>query len=142
MFNCSLVEQSLLHFLSSVLRTLLFNTQDIFIMVRREKATLFLCCKEETTVKELKMMIEGITKKPPDDQQLIKDDQPLADEGKTLGDYGFTTATAKAQTPAQVNLVYKAEGVKMFTILALDCIFKRGNVKIHVWLRLFRGFPL
>lgn len=79
------------------------------MMVRRDKTTMFLGCKAGTTVFELKKMIEGITKKSPDDQRLFKDDQIL-DDAKTLGDCGFTTANARAQTPAPVNLSVRGEG--------------------------------
>ena len=43
---------------------------DVFLMVRRKKTTIFLDAKENSTVGDLKKMIEGITKKPPADQQL------------------------------------------------------------------------
>ena len=39
-------------------------------MIRRHKTTMFLDAKENTTVFELKRMIEGITKKTPSDQQI------------------------------------------------------------------------
>lgn len=78
-------------------------------MVRREKTTIFLDCKEATTVYELKKMVEGITKKAPEDQRLYKDDQIL-DDAKTLEDCGFTTQTAKAQSPALISLSFRGEG--------------------------------
>ncbi|PFX28505.1 Transcription elongation factor B polypeptide 2 [Stylophora pistillata] len=77
-------------------------------MVRREKTTIFLDCKEATTVYELKKMVEGITKKAPEDQRLYKDDQIL-DDAKTLEDCGITTQTAKAQSPALISLSFKGE---------------------------------
>lgn len=40
-------------------------------MIRRRKMTLFLDAKENTTVFELKRMIEGITKTPPNQQKLF-----------------------------------------------------------------------
>lgn len=78
-------------------------------MVRRDKTTIFLDCKEATTVYELKKMVEGIMKKAPDDQRLYKDDQIL-DDAKTLEDCGFTTQTAKAQSPALIKLSFRGEG--------------------------------
>ncbi|KAJ7333819.1 protein ubiquitination [Desmophyllum pertusum] len=81
---------------------------EIFVMVRREKTTIFLDCKEATTVYELKKMVEGITKKAPEDQRLYKDDQAL-DDSKTLEDCGFTTQTAKAQSPALISLSFRGE---------------------------------
>ena len=44
---------------------------DVFLMIRRKKSTFFLDAKENTTVQELKRMIEGITKKPPGEQRLF-----------------------------------------------------------------------
>ena len=49
-------------------------TMDVFLMIRRHKMTLFLDAKENTTVSELKKMIEGITKKPPAEQRLYNKD--------------------------------------------------------------------
>lgn len=43
---------------------------DVFLMVRRKKTTIFLDAKENSTVGDLKKMIEGITKKSPADLQL------------------------------------------------------------------------
>lgn len=40
-------------------------------MIRRKKLTIFTDAKENTTVAELKKMIEGITKTLPEDQQLF-----------------------------------------------------------------------
>ncbi|EDO37366.1 predicted protein, partial [Nematostella vectensis] len=82
--------------------------QEVFLMVRRLKLSIFLDCKEGTTVMELKKKIEGIIKRPPEDQKLFKDDQ-LLDDNKTLGDCGFTNQTAKAQTPALVGLALRRE---------------------------------
>ena len=44
-------------------------------MIRRRKTTTFIDAKESTTVIELKKMLQGITKKPPEDNRLYKDDQ-------------------------------------------------------------------
>ncbi|XP_046840720.1 elongin-B-like [Xenia sp. Carnegie-2017] len=82
---------------------------EIFVMVRRAKLTMFLDCTESTTVSELKKMVEGITKMSPEDQRLYKDEQPL-DDTKTLGDYGFTSVTARPQSPAMIGLACKIEG--------------------------------
>jgi len=48
---------------------------DVFLMIRRHKMTVFLDAKENTTVLELKRMIEGITKKPPSEQRLYNKDE-------------------------------------------------------------------
>lgn len=77
-------------------------------MIRRKKVTIFTDAKESTTVHEVKRIVEGILKIRPEDQKLYKDDQPL-DDNKTLGDYGFTFATARAQAPATVGLAIRQE---------------------------------
>lgn len=64
--------------------------------------------KETTPVLELKKMVQGITKRVPDDIRLYKDDQPLEDN-KTLGDCGFTSSTARAQAPATIGLVFRGD---------------------------------
>lgn len=53
-------------------------------------------------------MVQGITKKTPEDLRLFKDDQTL-DDNKTLGDYGFTSSTARAQAPATVGMAYRSD---------------------------------
>jgi len=78
-------------------------------MVRRKNMTIFLDAKETTTVYEVKRMIEGITKRKPDDQLLIKDDMSL-DNDKSLGDYNLNTQTAKAQMPASIGLCFGENG--------------------------------
>ncbi len=50
-----------------------FAAMDVFLMIRRKKTTLFLDAKENTLVSELKKMVEGITKVPPQHQRLFKD---------------------------------------------------------------------
>ena len=52
--------------------------------------------------------VEGILKGPPEEQRLYKDDQLLAD-GKTLGECGFTSQTARPQAPATVGLAFRAD---------------------------------
>ncbi|XP_076108277.1 elongin-B-like isoform X1 [Mytilus galloprovincialis] len=83
-------------------------SQDVFLMLRRKKATIFTDAKESTTVHEVKRIVEGILKVRPEDQRLYKDDQPL-DDNKTLGDYGFTFATARAQAPATIGLAFRQD---------------------------------
>lgn len=36
--------------------------------------------------------------------------QAMTDDNRTLGDYGFTSAIARAQAPASIGLVYRKEG--------------------------------
>lgn len=49
-----------------------FPPQDVFLMIRRHKTTIFTDAKESTTVYELKRIVEGILKRPPEDQRLYK----------------------------------------------------------------------
>ncbi|GIX86589.1 elongin-B [Caerostris darwini] len=79
---------------------------DVFLMVRRKKTTIFLDAKENTTVYELKKMIEGITKVPPENQELFRE-EAVMESHKILGEYGLNCTTAKAQAPAQVGLAYR-----------------------------------
>ncbi|XP_071477123.1 elongin-B-like [Diadema setosum] len=79
---------------------------DVFLMIKRQKTTIFTDAKETNTVFELKRIIEGITKRSPEDQQLFKDGETL-DDTKTLGDCGLTSNTAKAQAPAMLGLAFR-----------------------------------
>ncbi|KAL6260118.1 elongin-B [Pogonomyrmex barbatus] len=80
---------------------------DVFLMIRRKKLTIFTDAKDDTTVLELKKMIEGIMKVPPANQQLFNKENMLMSDSKTLQDYGLTSATAKAQCPALVGLALR-----------------------------------
>uniref|UniRef100_A0A2K5I0H1 Ubiquitin-like domain-containing protein n=1 Tax=Colobus angolensis palliatus TaxID=336983 RepID=A0A2K5I0H1_COLAP len=66
---------------------------DVFLMIRRRKAAIFTDAEESSTVFELKR---------------IKDDQ-LLDDGKTLGECGFTSQTARPLAPATVGLAFRAD---------------------------------
>lgn len=82
---------------------------DVFLMIRRHKTTtIFTDAKESSTVFELKCIVEGIIKRPPEEQRLYKDDQ-LLNDGKTLGECGFTSQTARPQPPATVGLAFRAD---------------------------------
>jgi len=83
---------------------------DVFLMIRRKKSTFFLDAKDNTTVLELKRMIEGITKKSPTDQRLFNKDDTIMEDDKTLADYGLTNSLAKAQSPAEVGLAFAGDG--------------------------------
>lgn len=54
------------------LKVACFSLQDVFLMIRRHKTTIFTDAKESTTVYELKRIVEGILKRAPDDQRLYK----------------------------------------------------------------------
>ncbi|XP_067618190.1 elongin-B [Eurosta solidaginis] len=82
---------------------------DVFLMIRRHKTTIFTDAKENTTVAELKRMIEGILKVRPHDQRLYNQDNELMEDDNTLQDYGIQMSTAKAQAPAQLGLALRDE---------------------------------
>jgi len=82
---------------------------DVFLMIRRKKTTIFTDAKDNTTVKELKQMIEGILKVRPRDQQVYNKENVLMLDDKQLQDYGITMSSAKAQSPAQLGLATRLE---------------------------------
>ncbi|XP_066599558.1 elongin-B [Prorops nasuta] len=82
---------------------------DVFLMIRRKNTTIFTDAKDNTTVLELKKMIEGILKIPPSNQQLFNKDNTLMNDNKFLSDYGLTSVTAKAQCPGLVGLAIRQE---------------------------------
>lgn len=51
---------------------ILLPPQDVFLMIRRHKTTIFTDAKESTTVYELKRIVEGILKRSPEEQRLYK----------------------------------------------------------------------
>ncbi|XP_011145837.1 elongin-B [Harpegnathos saltator] len=82
---------------------------DVFLMIRRKNMTIFTDAKDDTTVLELKKMIEGILKVPPVNQQLFNKDNVVMSDSKFLSDYGLTSLTAKAQCPALVGLALRQD---------------------------------
>ena len=95
-------------------------------MIRHKATTILIDATEETTVSQLKVTLEGITKTPADDQQLYKMDtkQPL-EEGSSLGDCGYRSSTAKAQEPATIGLRFK---IGMIQRIELVCPVKQENI--------------
>jgi elongin-B len=83
--------------------------QDVFMMIRRKKTTIFTDAKDTTTVLELKKMVEGILKVAPKDQRLYNKDNALMDDDKQLSEYGITMMTAKAQQPAVLGLAVRVD---------------------------------
>nr|XP_034363957.1 elongin-B-like [Arvicanthis niloticus] len=81
---------------------------DVFLVIRHKKTTIFAEAKESSPVLELKHIVEGILKRPPEEQLLFKDDQ-LLDEMKTLAECGFTSEVAKPEAPATVGLAFRTE---------------------------------
>ncbi|KAH6948410.1 hypothetical protein HPB50_024243 [Hyalomma asiaticum] len=76
---------------------------DVFLMVRRKRTTIFLDAKETTTVGEIKKMIAGIIKVPPENQVLYRGAHSMED-GRVLSDYGIASSWAKPHAPAMVVL--------------------------------------
>lgn len=72
---------------------------EIFVQIRRQKTTIFLDTKENATVMELKRMLSGIIRTPPEDQKLIYNRITLEDR-EELRHY----FTAKATCPAELGL--------------------------------------
>ncbi|XP_072216834.1 elongin-B [Excalfactoria chinensis] len=91
---------------------------DVFLMIRRHKTTIFTDAKESSTVLELKRIVEGILKRPPEEQRLYKDEQ-LLEDSQTLGDCGFTSQTARPQAPATVGLALRSAD-ECFESLRID----------------------
>lgn len=84
-------------------------------MIRREKTTIFLDATEETTVLQLKTMLEGIVKKPPEELKLYNpSNKDVLEDNKTLGDCGYRSQNAKAQDPATIGLAYKLGRLCMY----------------------------
>ncbi|KAL5286620.1 TCEB2 family protein [Megaselia abdita] len=80
---------------------------DVFLMIRRHKSTIFTDAKENTTVTELKKVIEGIIKFKPNDQLLYNRENSVMQDEQTLQECGITMASAKAQAPCQLGLALR-----------------------------------
>ncbi|NXV55397.1 ELOB protein, partial [Molothrus ater] len=110
--------------------------QDVFLMIRRHKTTIFTEAKESSTVLELKRIVQGILHRPPEEQRLYKagtegvhfgvismvfppQDDQLLEDSKTLGDCGFTSQTARPQAPATVGLALR-NGEESFEGLRIE----------------------
>lgn len=93
---------------AGALREAATAARDLFLRIRRHKTAIFTDAEESSTVSELKRLVEGLLKRPPDEQRLYKDDQ-LLDDGKTLGECGFTSQTARPLAPASVGLAFRAD---------------------------------
>ena len=84
--------------------------------------TIFLDATEETTVYQLKKMLEGIIKKEPEEQKLYDiDSKEALDDAKTLGDCGYKSQNAKAQDPASIGLAYRCS--KCVCVCVCVCVW-------------------
>ncbi|XP_039337458.1 elongin-B-like isoform X1 [Mauremys reevesii] len=95
-------------------------TMDVFLMIRRHKMTIFADAKETATVQELKKIVEGILKRPPEEQQLYKDDWLLEDGDRTLIECGLSSQTSRPQAPAMVGLALFRASEGSFEPLHID----------------------
>lgn len=73
-------------------------------MIRRRKTTIFLDTKENATVADVKRMLSGIIKRPPEDQKLAYD-RTILDDKQELRFY----FQARAQNPAMIGLMLRDE---------------------------------
>lgn len=71
-------------------------------MVRRHKTTIFLDTRENATVADVKKMLSGIIKRPPEDQKLSYEKQIL-DDREELRHYFH----GRAQSPATLGLILR-----------------------------------
>ncbi|KAA3673241.1 transcription elongation factor B, polypeptide 2 [Paragonimus westermani] len=89
---------------------------EVYMVIRRKKTTIHLNARETSTIREVKMMIEGILKVPPSDQMLFKQQAELDDE-KTLAFYNLNAQTARAHTPATLGLALRDKTTDKFEVL-------------------------
>lgn len=125
----------ILHMLLCILETF----KDIFLAVRRKKTTIFLSLKENAEVLEVKQMIEGILKVPPEDQVLLYGSTAMYDH-KSLSYYGLTDLTARAHNPAVLGLCLRDSG-KAFQIVLIcsyTLVLARSFTSLCLRKKLFR----
>uniref|UniRef100_A0A8C8ED74 Ubiquitin-like domain-containing protein n=1 Tax=Otus sunia TaxID=257818 RepID=A0A8C8ED74_9STRI len=73
---------------------------DVYLMIRHHKTTIFTEAKETTTVHELKKVVEGILKRPPEE---------------TLLDCGLSSQSCRPHVPAMVGLL------TLSMVTGMDC---------------------
>ncbi|XP_009887028.1 PREDICTED: LOW QUALITY PROTEIN: transcription elongation factor B polypeptide 2 [Charadrius vociferus] len=93
---------------------------DVYLMICRHKTTIFTEAKETTAVYELKKMVEGILKRPPEEQWLYKDHQLLDDDDRTLLDCGLSSQSCCPHVLASVGLALFRPGNGTFEPLCID----------------------
>ena len=62
--------------------------------------------KEDTTIRELKAMVAGITRQSVEDMQLAFEEKVLSDDNKMV-DYNLNQVTSRATHPAVIYLTFK-----------------------------------
>ncbi|KFQ14305.1 Transcription elongation factor B polypeptide 2, partial [Leptosomus discolor] len=93
---------------------------DVFLMIYHHKTTTFTEAQKTTTVHELKNVVEGILKRPPEEQWLYKDDQLLDDDHRNLLDCGLSSQSCHPHIPAMVGLALFRPGNSTFEPLYID----------------------
>lgn len=93
---------------------------DVYLMICHHKTTIFTEAKETTTVYELKKVVEGILKRPPEERRLYKDDQLRDDDDRTLLDCGLSSQSCCPHVPAAVGLALFRPGNGTFEPLHID----------------------
>lgn len=103
----------------------------IYLLVRRHKQNIFLEASESDTVLDIKLMLQGILKKEPQDQQLFylkeAEESAMSDEAmvllqdnERLLDRGITANNAKAQSPARLGLCFRLDSGSGFEALEIS----------------------
>lgn len=86
-------------------------------MVRRKKTTIFLDTKENATVADVKRMLAGIIKRPPEDQRLSYEKRILDDREELKHCF---QVHGKAQSPATVGLMLRDPNTGEFEQLDIE----------------------
>lgn len=92
--------------------------QELYFEVQRKKQHLMVQARENSTAKDLKKIIEGILKVPPEKQSLRRpaNEQRTEwapfDEKQTLQELGFSPKNARADDPAMLVLVLPEDNDK------------------------------
>jgi transcription elongation factor B subunit 2 len=80
---------------------------EIFLMVRRHKTTIFLDTKENATVADVKKMLAGIIKRPPEDQRLCYEKRILDEREELRHCFQHGNGVGRAQNPATFGLMLR-----------------------------------
>ncbi|KAL3124435.1 hypothetical protein niasHT_007718 [Heterodera trifolii] len=89
---------------------------ELYFEILRKKQHLLVQARENWTAKDLKRVVEGILKVPPEKQTLCKPtneqrtEWEAIDEKQTLHELGFTMKNARADGPAVLALVLPEDG--------------------------------
>ncbi|XP_059159568.1 RNA-binding motif protein, X chromosome-like isoform X2 [Physella acuta] len=111
--NAEVSKESLPSQVSDSLQNTESTTQEeednVFLMICHKKTTIFTDVPENTSIAEVKRILEGILKVPPDNMILFNKDIAMYHDNYSLLDYGYTVAEAKAHSPGIIDLVFTTE---------------------------------